>query len=337
MPDPQPAPAPSPEPKPIVTSDYLATRRAERAGEPAPTPTPEPTPDPTPTDPTPTPTARRTEPTPQDRRADDRITRRVSEAVAPLQAEIERLRSQLGTRAPEPAAPAEPKAPAWKKYREHPDAPNLADFDSIEDHAAAMAHFVGSEMLRESRETAQRDSERESLTSEQRSRADGFATRIKEATTADAAFWDSVRPEVAALKPFDALQQGEPAGPGNVVAEEVMSSPVSPQLMRHLSKPGELERLLAVPEHLKTVPRHRLAQEHTRWIVREIGKIEASLAQPPAPAAVTPKLVTDAPEPAERLGRRPAAPTNDAETALKRKDTGGYLAAKRAERAALLR
>jgi hypothetical protein len=88
---------------------------------------------------------------------------------------------------------------------------------------------------------------------------------------------------------------------------------VAPQLMRHFSDhPEDLQRL------------SRLAP---RELLREMGKLEATIEKPasaPAPPAAPPKTVTDAPAPPPTLGSRPAVPNDDAEGAVARGDFKAY-------------
>ncbi len=58
-------------------------------------------------------------------------------------------------------------------------------------------------------------------------------------------------------------------------------------------------------------------------MMREFYKLEARLDTPapaPAPARVTPKTVTDAPEPATVLGTRAAEPADEFSEAIKSRD-----------------
>lgn len=232
-----------------------------------------------------------------------------------------------------PAAPAA-KEPAYKRYLAMPDAPKLDDFETLPEHTAAMSAFIAEKMLTERDSAAGQQTEAEALTAAQNERASSFATQIQATHTADPTFWDSVRPEVQAMRPMEALKPGEMAGPQNVIASELLSSPVAPQLMRELSKSGVLERLSAIPEHLKKLPKSELIAQHTRWIVREIGKLEGTHAPDAAVAAPEPKLLTDNAPPAMRLGKQQPVPEDAAAAALKRKDTGSYLETRRQQEAA---
>ncbi len=57
--------------------------------------------------------------------------------------------------APSPKADKQAEAaaaktePAWKRYRNHKDAPKVADFEDLDDYAAAMSTFVGEQVASE--------------------------------------------------------------------------------------------------------------------------------------------------------------------------------------------
>lgn len=320
-------PAAAPEPKaPVDTGAYLESRRAELRGEaPAPAPASEPAPA---ADPAPA------------AAPDRKVSKRQEQintyerTIAELNQRIARLETQPREVPPAPA-PAEVKPvtqAAYKRFLALPDAPKLNDFDSIEEHSAAMALFIADKRAEERASDQARQAETDSLTTAQRERADGFATRIKEAVTADPEFWEGISPEVQQLRPLNALKPGEAAGPHNLVAEELLSSPVAPQLMRHFSEhPDDLSRITAMPEAFAKLPASQRAIEHARWIVREIGKLESTLATPAAPPPAPLKLTSDNPPPAPRLGSKPNVPANETDAALARKDTGAYLAARRRE------
>lgn len=324
---PAPVPAAADPPAARDTGDYLATRRAEslaaRTGQPPPVAE---KPAEAPIVPAPAAAA----PAPPERRVSKRqeTINDYERRIAEQNERIARLEGTASRPAPAPAPVEKPEA-AYKRYLAMPDAPKLGDFDSLEEHSAALALFIADTRAEERQAAAAVKADTDSLTEAQRTRADSFATRIKEAVTNDAAFWEGIRPEVQDIRPFNALKPGEAAGPSNVVAEELLSSPVAPALMRKLSEPGQIERLLGVPPEIAALPRGQQPAAHTRWIVREIGKLEALIATPAPAPVVAPKQITDAPAPEFRLGSKPAVPGDPAADALKRHDTAGYLATRR--------
>lgn len=327
-PDPGPGPSAPSAPARIDTDAYLRDRQQQdadrRAGTPAPAPVagPEPAAEP----PAPAPTVDR----PVSKRQEK--INEYERTIAALNERIARLEGPVAGRPPAAPAPpaAEPVTKAeYKRYLELPDAPKLDDFESIAEHTAAMALFIADRRWEDHSRAAARGAEVDALTESQRQRADGFAGRLKEASTADPTFWDHVSEDVATLKPIAALMPGERMGPHNIVAEEIMTSPVAPHLMRELSKPGVLARLVNLPDALKNLPPAQRAREHSRFIVREIGKLEGKAATAAAPAPDPPKLVTDNPPPPSRLGTKPNVPDDPIAASLKKKDTGAYLEARR--------
>lgn len=326
-PDPGPAPSAPSAPARIDTGAYLRDRNQQdterKDGKAAPTAD--------------APAASTEPPAPAPDRTVSKRQQQINDyerTVASLRSELDALKAGRSAprqaEAPAPAATEKPVTQAeYKRYLALADAPKLDDFDSISEHTAAMALFIADKRWAEHSETARTQAESQALTESQRQRADGFAGRMKEASTADPEFWNAVSPDVANLRPLSDLRQGEPAGPLNLVAEELLTSPVAPTLMRELSKPGALARLEAGPDSLKTLPPAQRAQEHARWIVREIGKLEARAADAqPAPAA-TPKLISDNPPPPTRVGSKTSVPDDPVEAALKRKNTGDFLEARR--------
>lgn len=272
----------------------------------------------------------------------DSIREAVERATAPLRAEIEQLRARPGAAAADPARQpeaAQPPEPEWKRYRSLPDAPKLEDFESIEDHSAAMAVFIA-----EKRDAARRaQADTDSLTSAQRARVDRFVGQLTEARTSDPDFVNKLSDVVKhQVKPFAALKPGEQAGPLNIIGEQVYDSPIAPKVLLHFSThPEDLQRLAEMPEHLRALPVSARASAHVQWLVREFGKLEARLeaasaaAQPGQPAQMTPaKTVSSAPPPAPVLGSRPSEPVDPMKSAVERGDTAAYRQLRRMERAA---
>lgn len=351
-----PAPAPAPAAEPVTqsaahaavasgsTREFRAARRAERAGTPLPavtaTAAPEPVTDtntPAPTTGTPAPAPAPVDPqlSKRQQEANERTRRAVEAATADLRRELDAVRAQL----PKPAATTPPAAPtpsepAWKKYHDHPDAPKLADFDSLSEHSAAMAHFV---MEQANAERAQASQQQE-LTSAQQARAGKFVEQLQAAKVADPEFTNKLTPEVRALKPFSGLQPGEGAGPLNVVAEQVFDSPIAPKVLLHFSQhPEDLRRLATVPEHLRSLPAAAQAEQHIQWIVREFGKLEGRLETPATPGPAPLKTLTEAPAPPTTLGTRPAEAADPMAAAIRNGDTSAYRRMRREQRAAGVR
>lgn len=153
---------------------------------------------------------------------------------------------------------------------------------------------------------------------EGRQRMAAFIERRDAAIAADPSFLEVLSDDVRAIEPIDGLPPGAPIGPLNVAAQEIVQSPLAPQIMRHLSThPDEFNALrTATPAQ----------------VVRAIAKLEAKLeaSTPGSPAAAAPPSpppITKAPDPPPTLGVRPAAPTNEADAAVARGDFKAYEAA----------
>ena len=177
----------------------------------------------------------------------------------------------------------------------------------------------------------------ETLTAAQQARVQTFADQLSKASAADPTFTDALTPEVRALRPFAALQPGEPGGPANVVAEQVFDSPIAPQVLRHFSEhPEALARLITMPPEIQAMPAAVQVSRQLQWIVKEFGKLEAALSAPATTATPLPTTLTHAPPPAQTLGSRPAPPVDPKAAAVKSGNTAAYRAIRRQERAAQL-
>lgn len=86
----------------------------------------------------------------EERLLEEALTRRRRARDARRDAEREDPSPKAGKKDAEAAAATtDPKAPAWKRYREMPDAPKSKDFDDLDDYAAAMGVFVADKIAEE--------------------------------------------------------------------------------------------------------------------------------------------------------------------------------------------
>lgn len=361
-----PAPAPaavSPETIPasaaaIVSGDtgaYREARRAEKLGKPlaaVPAPVETPTSD--------TPAAADGAP-PAERHVsrrqqaiNDAAQKAAESATTALRDENARLKAQLASRpaapapapapeTPKPAAPAPPdrKADA-KRYAAMADYPKIADFDTLEEHAAAVQLFMGEQRATEQRQRGALEATRDARGQQLK----GFVDQLTAAKAADPTFLDSLDPIVKTqLKPFDALKRNpdgtaaEPAGPINVIGELVYLSPQAPKMLQYFSTHmDDLRRLCALPPHLATLPETPVrTNAHISWMTQEYGKLEAKVegaTATPAPPAVVPKTLTSAPAPPKTLGSRPTEAADPKAAAIRNKDTSAYRAIRLAEKRA---
>lgn len=331
---PEAAPAPpvadiTPETQPATAAalgtqnvrDYRAARAAERLGKPLPdVPTPEPD----------EPVAAVSKPVSKRQAQINDYERRIAQSDQRIRALEDQLRQPpLAPREP-PPIDSRPTEPAWKRFAAAPDAPKLADFDSVEEHTAAMALFIVDRRQAE----AQQRADGEALTATQQTRIDTFVERLNHSKVSDPEFVNKLTPEVKALRPFAALAPGEASGPLNVIAEQVFDSPIAPAVLVYFSEhPEELARLATVPPELRTLAGPQQAHAHIRWMTREFARIEARL-EPTLPAPSPVKLVTSAPAPAVTLGARPAAPADPIKTAVEKGNFSDFRKARQVERTA---
>jgi hypothetical protein len=274
----------------------------------------------------------------------DRVREAAERATATLREENARLKVQLAAHqpapAPVPAAPAAPetKVAEWKRFAQMPDAPKLADFDSVEEHTAAMALFIADTRHEEHTAADRQRTETDELTAAQRARVGRFVEQLDASKAADPEFVTKLTPEVKALKPFGALAPGELGGPRNIIAEQVYDSPIAPAVLLHFSQhPEALVALETPPPHIAALPPALRVKAHIQWIVREFGKLEGSL-ESASPAASTdrpaqPSTITAAPPPPDTVTRA-GSTTDPKASALKRGDFDAFNRLELAERAA---
>jgi hypothetical protein len=262
----------------------------------------------------------------------DRIRAAVEKATADTRAELAQLRAQLQTlpaKEPvkdKPAASAPPaeKFPDYATYLEtHPDATLEVWMDARDD-------FRDQQRERAARQRQ----ETEQVTQAEIARLTRANDLLAERQKTDPEFTKKLNPRLLELETFaDAGRHGRPAGPGCVIAEELFSSESFVPLLEHFTAhPEALTRLEAMPAHLLKLPLAQRISEHARWIVREMGKIEATLTPPPAADEASlpkPKTQTTAPRPPADLGHRATDPADPMKHAVA---TGDYAAFERLER-----
>jgi hypothetical protein len=265
--------------------------------------------------------------------ANERVRRAVEAATADLRTELAALKAAPRSAEPPKASePPKPNEPAWKRYAAMADAPKLGNFDSVEEHAAAMALFIADKRHDERTAEARHRADVEALGTVHEKRINGFVSQLQAAKAADKDFQTKLAPEVIALKPFGALKEGEPSGPANIIAEQLFDSPIAPQVMLHLSQhPEELARLQTMPEAIQALPPHLRVRAHMQWIVREFGKLEGIVAAGAAPTqtpsaahAAAPSTITAAPPPPPSVSNRTGATADPSASAVARGDFASF-------------
>lgn len=254
----------------------------------------------------------------------------VRERIARLKTELEladRLEKELQTRAqPKPdAKPASSPAAVpgltkaeYETYLDMPDAPKLGDFQEIEHHTAAMALFIA---RKEAEATFDRKFGEISKTASDRdARIRDVGSRVATADAAYKAYLErtpdaeqKIDPRLVAIVPASLLEDPTKAQPHEVLADFVMDSGV----------PGELHEYFSTPEGTKHWQSLMALSGNPRTLAFEFGKLAARF-DSRAVAVSPPKTVSTAPEPVEVLGKRPAAPADDAESALLSGDFDAY-------------
>ncbi len=132
-----------------------------------------------------------------------------------------------------------------------------------------------------------------------------FSARIEAAKQADATF-PALTPAIAALRPTSVLGPDERPTALNALAEEILISPVSPQLVRHfIDHPDDLSRFSAY--------------ETPRELLRAFTQLESTCETVTAPAPVVdpPNPITRAPTPPTVLGSNPTTPADPLAAAVK--------------------
>lgn len=141
-----------------------------------------------------------------------------------------------------------------------------------------------------------------------RARETSFQEKYDQAVKADPTFVESLDPRIADLRPIDSLRAGERPGPMNVIAQEILESPIPAQIMAHLSAhPEELDRLAALPFPA---------------LLKAMGRLEAQL-DAPAPPRTT-QAVSTAPPPPKTLGTKNEVPADPVAGAIADGDFARY-------------
>lgn len=213
----------------------------------------------------------------------------------------------------QPAADAKPDPTDLTKYPEGHYSLNF-----MEDLSAWNARQVWT-----AADTKARDSQQQAQRTH--AHAERKAAFVDRLSAADAGFVpETISPEVIGLVPVSELELHgliAQAGPLNDVAEALMTSAVPVAVMRHFTEH---------PEDLRRFAGYR----DRSTVLREFGKLEATLAAPLPPPV---KTISSAPTPPPTLGTKPTDAADPVESAVARKDFPAYQAAKRARELAALK
>lgn len=214
--------------------------------------------------------------------------------------------------------------PAWKRYRNHPDAPKIKDFEDLDDWGAAMSAFSGEHIAKEQFQILydQRSrEERASMSAESR-----FVEQLREADTrvtaelqADPEILERIDDRWKALNPSDRLAAGETASWAHFIKDHVTfhcqhTLKLSEWLASRESQSAELRRLVKLG-----------VDRGPQAVIRELVIKDASFdqesetTQDPAGARPHPR-VSKAPAPAPTLGKKAAAGVDPLKKAIDEND-----------------
>lgn len=213
----------------------------------------------------------------------DEVQRRAEAA----EAELQRIRaSQMARQEPE-----QPK----QSSKPQPDGrPKLDDFDSIEDHAEAMAKWVR-KVEREAEESAAKARAYEQF---RQKRVTTFADKMSKHLEADPQFWERVSPDVVNLRPLSVMDENEPKGPLNLLAEHFLTSDDPAALIQYFSdSPEEVKRF------------SQFQTEAQFW--REVGKVETRIGSAATTASATVPEISKAAPPARPVTGGPPTGSPD--------------------------
>lgn len=267
--------------------------------------------------------------------ANDRTRAAVEQATADLRAENARLKALTESAAPrreEPAAPPIQKTPEWKRYMAMPDAPKLAEFDSVEEHAIAAALFINETRDRErSADASARhtDEQRAKFLTEH---GQQYGDRLQKAKEADPDIASKIAPPLLQARPLSALAPTDARTFANCVAETALFSEDPAGLYVYLTAhPEEATKIASAQTEQQAL--HALARLDGRLTA---GRVPATPAAVPSPAAETvarPSTITAAPPPVQTPAKTGVS-TDPKASALARDDFAAFDRIDQQERAA---
>lgn len=248
--------------------------------------------------------------------------------IAEQTAEIARLKTPAPAAAPAQSTtpksePGKPQTLAEIVARPDPAKPLLKDAEFFAAHPDAeysdYAQYVTRHTAAVDRAAEHSRSQMTQGLAAQQARMDGFNAKLTASAAADPEFGKKLSPDVAALVPIAWMKPDAPFTVDNAIAEEIIEAgDHAPDLMLHLSQhPDDLRKLRATEN-----PRQLSAA-----IGRFVGRLEREAAADAEPET---KHVSDAPDPATTLGKRPGVAADPIAGAVKAQDFTRYQAEKRA-------
>jgi hypothetical protein len=238
------------------------------------------------------PTARVAEATREAREAREEAARERQERER-LAAEVASLRAGTAAR-PTPAAEQREERPAVPAAETAKEAPKEEDFDSYQEWLrATVRHEARQENARLQQE--QRQTEMQAARHHKINKAtETFFGRVNTASEDDPSFMDRTAKFAESLTPSFNVPPGQPIGPRNMIADEIILSEQGPALMRYLADhPDDYQRIAT----LKSPPQ----------VVREMAKLEARLDAAPTATAPRPSVSSARPPVRPVAGAPPTA------------------------------
>lgn len=264
--------------------ESLASQKADPGAEPAPEADPNPEAEPEPTPEPPPKAEKRPRDDPKARVAE--ATRNAAEAkkrIDEVQRRAEAAEAELRRiRDSQPKVPEPPKPEEAKKSAAPSDRPKLDDFESIEDHAEAVARWVA----KQEREAIQQEQKARQFEEFKQKRVESFTGRMHAHLESDPDFWSRQNPDVIALRPLSVMGPNEVATPLNLLAEQFLTSENPVSLIEYFSQhPEEVQRFSQMPSEAE--------------FYRALGKVESGLGSAAMTATATiPQVSSKAAPPA---------------------------------------
>jgi hypothetical protein len=245
-----------------------------------------------------------------DRAAERTARERAENEIARLRDRLEALEASKDAKAE--SSPASSKSPV-ERFKNHPDAPRLDDFENYEDFLDERAAFIADQLYQERQRNAAAEEQSKQYRSGVERMVTDFVSRMDAADKADPDWQGRVRPDlINGIKPAFAVGPKEPVRAENVAMAEVVKSEYPSELLLHFSTPeGEKEwaEMVASPD--------------PATLLRRFARIEARFEKREATGKAPVKTVSTAPAPPTKLSGNPQESADAVESALK---SGNYAA-----------
>ena len=152
-----------------------------------------------------------------------------------------------------------------RQLKRDPNAPpNKEDFEEFDDYVAALAQHAADQKFRAARQQWETEQRAAAFEARLDHAVSSYSDVVAKHEAKNPGFVEAVADFADALVPSFAIPDGQPVGPENVLADEILSSAHAPALMLYLQEhPEEYEGILDLPS--------------PRMIAREVAKLETRL------------------------------------------------------------